>query len=138
MLELTFPAPTPARSENYLRGKHWARVRRELKPWKEAAAWALRMVPRAERELVENKPCVVEVTIPFATAQPKDPHNYVDTVVKAIVDGIKTEYVTYGGKRIEATAGLWPDDGPEWVTVKEPVCVKGGDVVVRVIPREAA
>ena len=49
--------------------------------------------------------------------------NYVGTVVKAIVDGM-------------VDAGCWPDDTAEWVEIRQPVLVVGGDglVTVRINP----
>ena len=64
-------------------------------------------------------PSTVEVFIPFTTNRRRDPHNYVGTVVKWIIDGL-------------VYAGAWPDDTPEWVTVLEPVLVKYPDLLVKV------
>jgi hypothetical protein len=67
-------------------------------------------------------PCTVQVAIPFRTNQRRDPHNYVGTVVKAIVDGL-------------VRAGVWPDDNPDWVTVLEPICYVGSVVQIKITTR---
>jgi hypothetical protein len=50
------------------------------------------------------------VTIGFHTNRRRDPHNYVGTIVKSIIDGL-------------VMADVWPDDNPEWVVVVEPKLV---------------
>jgi hypothetical protein len=136
-LELRFEPPTAPASENAIRGMHWAKARRLLKPWKEAAQWAWVMTPRDIRSAVQGVACEVEVELPFATGAHRDPSNYVGSVVKAIVDGLKSEWISPGPRKpkVEVWKGIWPDDGPEWVTVREPICVKGTEVVVRLTPR---
>ena len=46
--------------------------------------------------------------------------NYVGTVVKALIDGM-------------VDAGCWPDDTAEFVEIRQPVLVVGGDGLVRVV-----
>jgi len=140
-VELTFPVPCRPVSENDIRGKHWGSVRRLLNPWKEAARMAWQLAPAAERAALQDVPCDVEVVIPFRTAQRRDPSNYVDTVVKAIVDGLVSNFASphRGAKKVRTWRGVWDDDDPATVTVLEPVCIKSeGDVIVRLIPREVA
>jgi len=140
-LTLSFPPPNPPATENYIRGLHWAKARRRLGPWKTAAQYAWTALSVAERELVSGQPCVVQVELPFRTSQHRDPHNYVGTVCKAIVDGLKSDYVApfRGAKKVETFRGAWPDDTPEWVTVLEPICERrDGDVIVRITIREPA
>jgi hypothetical protein len=76
------------------------------------------MLPIA-RALDEIPPSIVRVTIPFTQHRRRDPHNYVGTVVKWIIDGL-------------VYAGAWPDDTPEWVEVLEPVLVKDPELMVKV------
>ncbi len=136
---MSFPAPTPAQSINATKSMHWGARRRALEPWGEAVTWAWKALPLAERALVQDVPCDVQITIPFATSARRDPHNYVGTICKVVVDGLKSHYASPGKGRpnVLVWRGVWPDDGPEWVRVLEPLCVKGGDVIVELIPREA-
>lgn len=53
-------------------------------------------------------PCDVKLDLGFRQNRRRDPHNYVGTVTKWVIDGL-------------VRAGLWPDDNPEWVTVHQPV-----------------
>lgn len=64
----------------------------------------------------------VQVTIPFAMQRARDPHNFTGSVVKWIIDGM-------------VRAGVWLDDGPDYVTVLDPILVVGNEVVVCVSPR---
>lgn len=135
-LRLFFRPPAPAPSINQLKGKHWSQVYKAMRPWKEAAQWAWNLCSPAEKRLVRCTPCDVQVTLPFRTVRGRDPHNYVDTVVKAIVDGLKDDYETIGGRRVATFQGAWPDDTPEWVRVLEPFCVTSqSDVTVDLIFR---
>lgn len=119
---LRFPAPNNPLSINKANRMHWAQKKRELDPWREETAWAWKSTKITERRVVMGKPCNVQVFLPFRTAQRRDPHNYVGTVVKAIVDAL-------------VKAGAWPDDTPEWVTVVEPVCKIGGDAMISIALR---
>lgn len=114
---LRFPKPNNPLSINKANRMHWAAKKRELDPWRELAGYTWLGLKARERQAVQNKPCTVQVILPFRTAQRRDPHNYVGTVVKAVVDAL-------------VKAGAWPDDTPEWVTVLDPVCKIGGDVLV--------
>lgn len=122
-VELSFPPPGKPLSINEASGRSWARTRRLLAPWRDGVGWAWNTTPRSARAAVQGRRCRVEVTIPFATNRRRDPHNYVGSVVKALVDQLVDQ-------------GVWPDDTPDWVTVAEPTLVVGGDVVVRLTPLE--
>lgn len=122
-LILRFPAPNTPLSINKANRMHWAAKKRELDPWREevAAAW---LQARRDWNLVKDIPCHVEVHLPFRTRQRRDPHNYTGTVVKAIVDVLVRQ-------------GAWPDDTPEWITVRDPVCEIGDTVEIVLTPRES-
>lgn len=118
---LTFPPPTHPLSENEKRRmKHWAQWGRRLDPWKESVVWAWRMA-RDEHDVVKGIPCNFQMEIPFPTNARRDPHNY-SNVIKAVVDALVVE-------------GVWPDDNPDWITVLDPVLVKGDTVKVFLTPR---
>lgn len=116
--DLTFPQPNVPLSQNNVR--HWAHTRARVKPWKDMA-WAysrnrLRQVTRGGRGFAPV-PVTVQLTLSFRSHRRRDAHNFTGTVVKAVVDGL-------------VTAGVIPDDTPEWVTVL--------DSQVRVIPKPDA
>lgn len=95
--------------------RHWAQRSRRLKPWNELA-WA-ESINQKIPERVAGRKAVVKMTIPVRTNHTRDPSNYIDTVVKATVDGM-------------VRAKVWPDDNPEYVEVVEPeFAVKGGGKV---------
>lgn len=105
-LELRFPSPADPLSENDSRSLHWAARARRTKPWHTMALLATRRA-LAGRRIAPPVPVTIQVALPFRMARGRDPHNYVGTTIKAIVDGVKD-------------AGLIPDDTPEWATVLEP------------------
>lgn len=120
---MRFPAPGgKVLSINESIGTHWAARRRSLEPWRVEMGWAWKRLPRVERDAIIDVPCRVQVTIPFRDIRRRDPHNYVGTICKALVDQLVEQ-------------GAWPDDNAAWVTVDEPVCVKGNEVIVRLSPR---
>lgn len=121
-LTLSFPAPGTPLSINKANRMHWAAKKRELDKWREAVAWAW-IERRRDWHLVKDKPCVVQVHLPFRTHQRRDPHNYTGTTIKALIDALVKQEV-------------WPDDTPEWVSVADPICVVGDvDVLVVLTPR---
>lgn len=120
---IEFPAFGIPPSVNELRGKHWSRWRAALDPYRDAAFYLGRSA--IVKGAITNVPAEVRVWIPFQNRRRRDPHNYVDTVVKAVVDGL-------------VRAGFWPDDTPEWVTVLEPTLYMGTDVRVFIIARPNA
>lgn len=119
---ITFPPPVRPWSTNDR--VHWAQRAELTRLWRNAARLYAR-VQHSERcadKAGRPVPSYVEVTVPFTRKGRRDPHNYTGTVVKAIVDGL-------------VDAHLWPDDTPEWVTVKEPKLVAGKEVKVVVTAR---
>ena len=123
-LTLEFVAPNRPLSENEKRKmSHWAQWRRRLDPWYEATQWAWLQVKPKDRALFAEKVKVagvnVTVELPFAKKARRDPHNYVGTNVKSIVDALTIKVDKGTGNVI--WAGAWPDDTPEFVTVVEPI-----------------
>lgn len=137
---LEFVAPNRPLSENEKRKmSHWAQWRRRLDPWFEATQWAWLVVKPAKRRELQTEALRrgfdVMVELPFPKNARRDPHNYVGTNVKSVIDALTikvdkaTQQVTWNG--------LWPDDTPEFVTVVEPKLVVGTDLVrVNLTPRE--
>ena len=107
MLVLTFTAPTRPLSINESSSMHWAARRRRLRPWHDCTIAAYRHTDAAERERLTGQRIRVHVIIPFARNGRRDPHNYSSTVLKTIVDAL-------------ITAGLAPDDTPEFIETTEP------------------
>lgn len=127
---LEFVAPNRPLSENEKRKmRHWAQWRRRLDPWHEATMWAwLQAKPGERASIVKdvlNSGVDVLVELPFPKNARRDPHNYVGTNVKSIVDALTTKTV----KGTVTWAGAWPDDNPAYVTVIEPLLAVGTDVV---------
>lgn len=98
-MRLQLDAPPPFWSEN--RAGNWRKNMRLHK------AWSQTVQAHAGPQTGPPRHGQVNVTLTFPTVRRRDPHNYVGTVCKAIVDGL-------------VTAGVFPDDTPEWVTVTEP------------------
>ena len=123
MVLLTFSPPTHPLSENESRRMHWAARSRRLKPWAVVTAAAWRVTTKNERDTLVGKKVEITVSIPFSRKGRRDPHNYVSTVVKTIVDALITE-------------GMAPDDTPEYVRVQEPrlVVSKSPEVLVLINP----
>lgn len=122
-VQLRFPSPDgKVLSINDSNSRSWPAKRRLLEPWRDAVGWAWKLLPKATRDSIEGRPCRVQITIGFRTAAQRDPHNYVGTVCKALVDQLVLQ-------------GVWPDDTPQWVSVDEPTCVKGTEVIVTLVPR---
>lgn len=108
-MQLTFTAPNRPLSINEANSMHWAARRRRLEPWRKEVWLRWLALPDADKKAFTDAPGVilVEVTLPFARAGRRDPHNYTSTVVKALIDEL-------------VQAGMAPDDTPEFVTVAEP------------------
>lgn len=117
VLQLGKP-PTAPLSINQERNMHWADRGRRLKPWRELT-WAA-AVNAGLAATVAGRPARITVHLPVQGALRRDPHNFVPTV-KSVVDGL-------------VRAGVWPDDGPEWVTVTEPVLWHESHAEVRITP----
>ena len=107
---LTFTAPNRPLSENESRTMHWAARYRRLRDWSDSTKYAFALADKKEIKKLQNKRILVEVTIGFARNARRDPHNYVGTVVKSIVDAL-------------VTTGLVPDDVTEYIKVAEPVLI---------------
>lgn len=128
--DLEFPAPTKPLSIN--NGGHWAKKRRLLDPWKDAA-WVtarnhLALSTPPFTAAPPPIPVTVQAVIPFRGHRRRDPHNYTGTVVKAIVDGL-------------VRAGVVPDDTARWVTVIDSQLAiipapKPLTAIIRIRPRE--
>lgn len=120
---LRFHPPAPPWSSNEQQRTVRGRIAQhhDKKAWRDGTYYAAKSAFVGVAR-IRHTPSYVQVTIPFATNRRRDPSNYVGTVVKAIVDGL-------------VLAGMWPDDNPDWVTVVEPLCVMGSEVVVRITPR---
>lgn len=119
-LTLTFTAPTPPISVNAT-GRDYQKGYRLTHPWRDitrALAHNQVIKMKLQQKAWSPVPINVHVTLPFRTTRTRDPHNYVGTNVKRVVDGL-------------VKAGLVPDDNPEWVTVLEPTLavLKGAQTV---------
>jgi hypothetical protein len=104
---MTFTAPTRPLSINESNRMHWAARNRRLKDWGVCTEVAYRLLDREEKEKLKGQKVKVYVHLPFNRKGRRDPHNYVGTNVKTIVDAL-------------INAGLAPDDTPEYITVAEP------------------
>lgn len=113
VVTLTVPRPHVLWSTN--ERLHWSRRHRLTRAWRDAFT----VYARANRQGALPQPSFVYVTLPVPDARRRDPHNYVGTVVKAVVDGL-------------VSGGWWPDDTPEYVRVVEPglQVQRNGDTLV--------
>jgi hypothetical protein len=107
VLVITFTAPNRPVSINESSRLHWAERRRRLKPWHDLALAAYKHADADDKASLADRRIRVHVTLPFARAGRRDPHNYSSTVLKTIVDGL-------------IQAGMAPDDTPEFVETREP------------------
>ena len=101
---------------------HWAERARRTADWRQISR--LELLNGLRR--IGNPPpghWSVAVELPFTTNRRRDPHNFVGTCVKAIVDGI-------------TDTGLVEDDTAEWITVEEPTLTVGQEVVVTLTERK--
>jgi hypothetical protein len=121
MLTLIFEAPNRPLSINEANGMHWAAKRRRLEPWRDAVwlAWKTLDPKELDAFLKDHGVIEVAVTLPFARAGRRDPHNYTSTMAKAIVDEL-------------VKSGMAPDDTPEFVTVSEPKLLVSSSLVATV------
>lgn len=104
---LIFQAPNRPLSINESNRLHWAERQRRLAPWKTLTHAHYRQTYVRNVDDLPS-PVRISVTLPFARAGRRDAHNYTSTVVKAVIDSL-------------VSAGLVPDDTPEWVTVSDPI-----------------
>lgn len=105
---LEFPIPAKPWSTNKSGQMHWRTRYDHIQAWKMGTFAAARNRWRTDASV--PWPANIQVEIPFPRGARRDPHNYVGTVCKAIVDGL-------------VKAGCWPDDTAEYVTVIEPLLV---------------
>jgi hypothetical protein len=105
------PALGPIISVNRIQGSHWALTRPTKDAWRDGIQWLAQGGKIAGLDIVRGKPCALRFVLPFQVGRRRDPSNYVDSVVKWMVDGL-------------VRAGVWPDDNPEYVEVLEPLLVK--------------
>lgn len=105
-ISVDFPCPGEPLSINAV-GSGWQKRYRHGQPWKDMATVLFRANPLPWRR---PQAILVDVTLPFRKASRRDPHNYVGTTVKAIVDGL-------------VVAGVIPDDTSEWATIVDPTLV---------------
>lgn len=110
VLTLEYKVRVAPISTNQGNRMHWAARRRALLPYKHGAFDAVIKAGEREIERLGQGKLEVLVHLPFRVNRRRDPHNYVGTNVKAVVDGL-------------VMAGLLIDDSAEYVTVKEPVLV---------------
>lgn len=104
ILEFRRPADPLTLNDSQPHSPYAARQRRGVKNlWKEAAYYAaIAAFPGKGPEGRRMPPCIVYVSLPVTGQRTRDPANWTPTT-KPIVDGL-------------TLAGVWPDDGPEWVT----------------------
>lgn len=117
MVVMTFTAPSRPLSINESNRMHWAARTRRLKDWAIMTKIAYRHLDKEDREKLKGQKVKVYVHIPFSRKSRRDPHNYVGTNVKVIVDAL-------------VDAGMSPDDTPEYIEVAEPKLVTDEQHVV--------
>lgn len=132
-LELRFEAPGRPLSINQANRLHWAAKRRELQPWRDATALAWKAA-RKEWSKVKDRKVTVEILLPFPDSRRRDPHNYVGTVTKAVIDELTTKTEKIGKQTVVTWDGCWPDDNPEYVETIEPRIIVGTECVIRICP----
>jgi hypothetical protein len=103
MIEIKIPQLTHPLSINEANRMHWAAKRRRLEPWR------IILLATIKAQNIEpiTEPVNIKVSLSFKRKVRRDPHNYVGTVVKKIVDTI-------------VESGIIPDDTAEYVTVIDP------------------
>ena len=102
-MQITFEQPNRPLSINEGNKLHWASRRGRLDP----GGVALFVAARQAGGTASTGPIEVRVTLTFPRNARRDPHNYVGTVVKKLVDTL-------------VGLGVVPDDTADWVTVIEP------------------
>lgn len=116
---LSYPPPARPWSTNQQVSKHWRVTHPIKKEWRDQATWAAMW---AKLGVLEGK-WEITMKIPFDRNARRDPHNYIGTLVKWTIDGL-------------VKAGTWPDDTPQYVSVREPELIvgKGKRVTIRMWP----
>jgi hypothetical protein len=107
MLILTFAAPSRPLSENESRRLHWATRSRRLKDWGLLTSIAWRKADENDKRTLIDHKIQVKVRLPFSKNARRDPHNYIGTNVKTIIDALVKE-------------GMCLDDTSEYIEVLEP------------------
>jgi hypothetical protein len=107
MILLTFKAPSRPLSENESRRLHWASRKRRLQDWGTLTQVAWKHADQKDKQTIEDQKVQIRVTLPFPRKARRDPHNYVGTNVKCIIDAL-------------VRAGAFEDDTPDYVEVLEP------------------
>jgi len=107
MILLTFKAPSRPLSENESRRLHWASRKRRLQDWGTLTQVAWRHADHNEKQSIQGQKVQIRVTLPFPRKARRDPHNYVGTNVKCIIDAL-------------VRAGAFEDDTADFVEVLEP------------------
>lgn len=118
MEEIRFPLPCAPVSYNASAGKHWTTQHKAKHAWQDAARIAA--LQAADRlSWCKQIRTLVKVAIPVPDKRRRDPHNYVPTVIKPIIDGL-------------VQAGTFIDDSADYLEVGEPsLWVRGTSVVIR-------
>lgn len=119
-IEFSFPPPERPWTTNEDRNLHPMKRAAKIKAWKGAASlfYSSHMAKTGQKKALPGRG-IVSIVIPFERKPTADPMNLCGTVGKAVIDGL-------------VAAGAWPDDGPAYVGHREPVLVKGGDVLVTI------
>lgn len=122
---LRFPAPKtykPWSVNELTETRRGAAIRTKQKhAWRDAMIEAIDYATFPRSVIPEQ--ATVRVHIPFKTNRRRDPHNYVGTVVKVLVDAM----VKHGG--------FWPDDNDRYLTIIDPVLYVGTDVIIEIEAR---
>jgi crossover junction endodeoxyribonuclease RusA len=117
-MEIRYPTPGRIWSTNDDRTMHWAVRSRLVREWRDTTAIIARM-----QKVQPQGPSIVTIDLRFSRNGRRDPMNYVGTCLKAAIDGL-------------VDAGVWPDDTPDWVEIRQPNLIIGGpdEVVIRITP----
>lgn len=107
-LAVGFAQPSAPVSINAVAGRGWRTRHAASAPWRDAVAavvrpWVITHSPGIRLEL----PVEIHVTLEVLGSRRRDPHNYVSTIMKPMVDGL-------------VVAGLLPDDDAAHVHTHEP------------------
>lgn len=116
LAQITFKAPNRPMSINEANKLHWAKKRMRMSPWKET----FRAAYRQQELSPADQPVIVFVSLPFERKARRDPHNYIGTVVKGLVDVLVNE-------------GYLKDDTQEYLTVVDPELRITKDEMVHVL-----
>lgn len=108
---MTGDQPAEVLGANSTRGWRWQRYHLWAKRWKQAG---VRMGDAIRKKYRTPFPaCTVHMVFEMSRGVRRDPHNYMSTVCKHILDGL-------------VVSGVWPDDNPKYITMTEPQFVSVG------------